>query len=228
WGMGIAAAALTAFYMARLMAMTFFGQNRTGTEEARHLHEAPWIMTGPLVVLGVLALGGGIINLPEFAGGHAWLEHWLEPVTAASQVIREQTGAVAAQLPHGTELGLVGLAVFIALAGLVAGWRATMASPIVPAHDAPADTGFWSVLFHKYYVDEIYDALIVQPLVAFSNRFLWKTVDEKLVDGAGVNGSAGAARAVGWLGGRLQSGQVGLYLALFVGGALFVIATVVR
>ena len=228
WFMGIAAALLTAFYMARLMAMTFFGQNRTGAEEAKHLHEAPWIMTGPLVVLGVLAFGGGIINLPEFVGGHAWLEHWLEPVTAASQVIRQQTGALAAELPHGTELGLVGLAVFIAVAGLVAGWWATRATPIVRAHDAPADTGFWKVLFHKYYVDEIYAALIVQPLIAFSDRFLWKTVDEKLVDGAGVNGTAGATRAAGWLGGRLQSGQVGLYLALFVVGAIYVIATVVR
>jgi len=228
WFMGIAAALLTAFYMARLMTMTFFGQNRTGAEEAQHLHEAPWIMTGPLVVLGVLSLGGGIINLPEFAGGHAWLEHWLEPVTAASQVVREQTGALPAELPHGTELGLVGVAVVIALVGLIAGWRATMAAPIVRAHDAPAEAGFWKVLFHKYYVDEIYDALIVQPLIAFSSRFLWKTVDEKLVDGAGVNGAAGATRAVGWLGGRLQSGQVGLYLALFVVGALYVIATVVR
>ena len=228
WFMGIAAALLTAFYMARLMAMTFFGQNRTGTEEAKHLHEAPSIMTGPLVVLGVLALGGGILNLPAFVGGHAWLEHWLEPVTAASQAIREQAGSLPAELPHDTELGLVGLAVFIALAGLVAGWRATMAAPLVRAHDAPADAGFWKVLFHKYYVDEIYGALIVQPLVAFSNRFLWKTVDEKLVDGAGVNGTAGATRALGWLGGRLQSGQVGLYLAVFVVGALYLIATVVR
>ena len=228
WFMGIAAALLTAFYMARLMAMTFFGQNRTGAEEAKHLHEAPWIMTGPLVVLGVLALGGGILNLPAFVGGHAWLEHWLEPVTAASHAIREQAGSLPAELPHDTELGLVGLAVFIALAGLVAGWRATMAAPLVRAHDAPADAGFWKVLFHKYYVDEIYGALIVQPLVAFSNRFLWKTVDEKLVDGAGVNGTASATRALGWLGGRLQSGQVGLYLAVFVVGALYLIATVVR
>jgi NADH-quinone oxidoreductase subunit L len=185
-------------------------------------------MTGPLVILGVLAAGGGVLNLPEFVGGHAWLEQWLEPVTAAAHVVREQTGSLAAQLPHGTEVGLVGLAVAIALAGLIAGWRATMASPIAPAHDAPADQGFWQVLFHKYYVDEIYALLIVQPLLALSSRFLWKTVDEKLVDGAGVNGSARAARAAGWLGGRLQTGQVGLYLALFVVGALYVIATVVR
>jgi NADH-quinone oxidoreductase subunit L len=228
WFMGIAAALLTAFYMARLMAMTFFGPNRTGAEEAKHLHEAPWIMTGPLVVLGVLALGGGILNLPAFAGGHAWLEHWLEPVVAASQAIREQAGSLPAELPHGTELGLVGLAVFIALAGLVAGWRATLGSPIVPARQAPAETGFRRVLFHKYYVDEIYAALIVRPLVDFSDRFLWKSVDVGLVDGAGVNGAARATRAVGWLGGRLQTGQVGFYLALFVVGALYVIATVVR
>jgi len=82
YGLGVLAALLTAFYMARLMAMTFLGENRTGEQERTHLHEAPWIMTGPLVVLGVLSAIGGALNLPEVFGGHQALEHWLEPVTA--------------------------------------------------------------------------------------------------------------------------------------------------
>src|SRR3954464_16019940 len=81
YGMGLLAALLTAFYMARLIAMTFLGQNRTGEQERSHLHDAPWVMTGPLVVLAALSAIGGLLNLPSFLGGGA-LEHWLEPVTA--------------------------------------------------------------------------------------------------------------------------------------------------
>ena len=69
YGMGVLAALLTAFYMARLMAMTFLGENRTGEKERAHLHEAPWIMTGPLVVLGVLSVIGGVLNLPRSSAG---------------------------------------------------------------------------------------------------------------------------------------------------------------
>ncbi|HTL05490.1 MAG TPA: NADH-quinone oxidoreductase subunit L, partial [Gemmatimonadales bacterium] len=79
WGMGLLTAFLTAFYMMRLLAMTFLGSSRTGAAEQEHLHEAPWIMTGPLLVLGVLTVAGGLLNLPAFAGGHEGLAHWLEP-----------------------------------------------------------------------------------------------------------------------------------------------------
>ncbi|HTO73226.1 MAG TPA: NADH-quinone oxidoreductase subunit L [Gemmatimonadales bacterium] len=228
WAFGVAAAGLTAFYMARLMAMTFFGTNRTGSKEREHLHEAPWIMTGPLVVLGLLSLAGGILNLPAFVGGNHWLENWLEPVTAAGVEARHAAGVVPAELPHGTEIWLIVLAVVVALLGLIAGWRATLAAPIPTAHDAPAETGFWKTLYNKYYIDEIYAAAIVKPLVAISTVFLWKKVDQGLIDGAGVNGAAEVSRATGWLGSRLQSGQVGLYVALFVAGALYVIAVAIR
>src|SRR6185436_16444052 len=80
WAMGALGALMTAFYMARLLAMTFLGENRTGTKEREHLHEAPWIMTGPLLVLGVLTAVGGVINIPELYHGNAWLHHWLEPI----------------------------------------------------------------------------------------------------------------------------------------------------
>ena len=96
YGMGVLAALLTAFYMARLMAMTFLGENRTGERERAHLHEAPWIMTGPLVVLGVLSAVGGALNLPEVFGGHQALEHWLEPVTAPAAALHP-----ARRRPHG-------------------------------------------------------------------------------------------------------------------------------
>ncbi len=209
------AAALTAFYMARLMAMTFFGENRTGAEEQKHLHEAPAIMTVPLVVLGILSAVGGMLNLPALFGGGAKLEHWLDPVLEGAHHF------FPLEMPHGqTEFILIGLAIAIAVGGLVVGWRVTMSQPIVPASQAPPEAGFWKLLYHKYYVDEIYAALIVRPLVVFSDRVLWKDLDQGMIDRGGVEGSAGLARTLGWIGTRLQTGQVGVYLTVFIVGAL--------
>jgi NADH-quinone oxidoreductase subunit L len=223
YAMGLVAALLTAFYMARLMAMTFLGENRTGERERGHLHEAPWIMTGPLLVLGVLSAVGGVLNLPAFAGGSHALEHWLEPVTAAA------TRLVPVEMPHGsTELLLVGAAVAIGAIGLVLGFRVTLGRPVLPARLAPADRGLGLVLNRKYYVDELYDALVVRPTVWLSRVILWRGVDQGLVDGAAVNGTAKVSQGLGWLGSRLQTGQVGVYVVLFLVGALWVLRAVIR
>jgi NADH-quinone oxidoreductase subunit L len=226
WAMALGAALLTAFYMARLIAMTFFGENRTGAQEREHLHEAPWIMTGPLVVLGLLSIAGGWLNLPAFASGlgpAGLLHHWLEPITAAGAGVATTLGTLA-EPPHGrVETILVVAAVVIAAAGLVLGWTTTLKAAIVPARLAPAEQGLWKVLYRKYYVDELYDRLIVLPLERFSRRVLWKAIDQGVIDGAGVNGTAGLSRALGWLGSRLQTGQVGVYVVLFLVGALFVL-----
>jgi NADH-quinone oxidoreductase subunit L len=223
YAMGILAALLTAFYMARLLTMTFLGENRTGEQERNHLHEAPPVMTGPLIVLGVLSAIGGMINLPPLVGGGAALEHWLEPVTARAHQL------FALEMPHGqTEYFLVGGAVAIGLLGLFAGYRATLARKIVPASEAPEDTGVARVLNRKYYVDEIYDALVVRPLVWLSRTVLWRVVDQGVVDGAAVNGTAKLSRGLGWLGSRLQTGQVGVYVVLFLVGALWILHAMVR
>jgi NADH-quinone oxidoreductase subunit L len=223
YAFGVAAALLTAFYMARLIAMTFLGDNRTGVEESRHLHEAPWIMTGPLVVLGVLSVIGGVINLPTFVGGHHALEDWLEPVTSAAGAF------VSLELPHGTtEFLLVGGAVLVGAVGLLLGFRATLGGRIPTAREAPADTGVARLLNRKYYVDEIYDAAIVRPLVWLSRVVLWKGVDQGVIDGAAVNGTARLSRGLGWVGSRLQTGQVGVYVVLFLVGALWILRAVIR
>jgi NADH-quinone oxidoreductase subunit L len=223
YAFGVVAAFLTAFYMARLMAMTFLGESRIGVQERGHLHEAPWIMTGPLVVLGVLAAIGGVINLPTFAGGHHALETWLEPVTVAGAAFAR------AELPHGTtELFLVGGAVLVGAVGLLLGYRATLARRIPAAREAPVDTGLARVLNRKWYVDEIYDAAIVRPFVWLSRVVLWKGVDQGLVDGAAVNGTAKLSRGLGWVGSRLQTGQVGVYVVLFLVGALWILRAMIR
>ena len=223
YGMSVLAALLTSFYMARLMAMTFLGQNRTGEHERAHLHDAPRVMTGPLIVLGFFSALGGFLNLPAFLGGRGELEHWLEPVMAPG------TRYFSLEMPHGsTELFLIGAAVLVGIVGLLAGWRATLQRPIPVAAEAPADTGFWRVVYRKYYIDEIYDAVIVRPLVWLSRVVLWKGVDQGVVDGAAVNGTARLSRGLGWLGSRLQTGQVGIYLVLFLVGALWILHSVVR
>jgi NADH-quinone oxidoreductase subunit L len=223
WGMGLLTAMLTAYYMMRLLAMTFLGENRTGAAEREHLHEAPWIMTGPLVGLGVLSAVGGLLNLPHWLGGHEALGRWLEPaLTAANR-------NVPVAMPEGsTQWALIGAAVTVAAIGLLLGWRMTLAKPIPTAQAAPPETGFARVLFRKYYVDEIYHALLVRPLVGISRWILWKGVDQGVVDGAAVNGSAAIARALGWIGSRLQSGHVGVYVVVFLIGAVWLLRALAR
>jgi NADH-quinone oxidoreductase subunit L len=223
YAMGLLAALLTAFYMARLMAMTFLGPNRTGERERQHLHEAPWIMTGPLLVLGVLSALGGALNLPHLVGGHAALERWLEPVTEPARRFAHLV------MPSGsTEYLLVGAAVAIGALGLWLGFRLTLGRPIPTAAAAPPDRGLALVLNRKYYVDEIYDALVVRPLAWFSRVVLWRGVDQQLVDGVAVNGTAFLSRLAGSGLRLLQTGQVGVYVVLFLVGAIWILRAVIR
>ena len=223
WGMGLAAALLTAFYMTRLMLYTFHGPNRTGEREREHLHEAPPVMTGALVVLGVLTLFGGALNIPHLFGGNAFLEQWLEPVTGVAHRLRPALEVAAA-----TEWTLVAGAVLVAVLGIVGALRLLKPEALVPARLAPPETGLARLLWKKWYVDELYDAIIVRPVLWLSREVLWKIVDARIVDGLLVNGTAAASRAVGWLGSRLQTGEVGVYVVLFVTGVLAVVRAAVR
>jgi len=224
YALGLAAALMTAFYMARLVAMTFFGRYRGGDAAATHLHEAPWIMTGPLVVLGVLAAIGGAINLPEFAGGGLWLTHWLAPVTQVAMMVMPPLPEIA----QGRETVLLVLAITVAAAGLVGGYFGTVRRPIVAAKVSPPERGFWNVIYHKYYVDELYQMVFVTPVMWLSRRVLWQTVDAFLIDRLGVGGTARIAEGLGWLGSRLQNGQVAFYVTMFAVGAVFILRALVR
>ena len=218
WGFGLVTALLTAFYMTRLMLYSFHGPNRTGEAERAHLHEAPWIMTGPLAVLGILTLLGGLLNVPELYRGSAWLHHWLEPVTAPGAALIPDV-----HLSRSSEWLLVGIAVLTAVVGVVGAWRLLKPAELVPAKQAPEERGFARILRHKWYVDEIYDALFVRPLMWLSREILWKRVDQQAIDGAAVNGAARGARALGWANRWLQTGQVGTYVAVFVVGVLLLL-----
>jgi NADH-quinone oxidoreductase subunit L len=222
WALGAVGALLTAFYMTRLMLYTFHGPNRTGEAARRHLHDAPWVMTGPLVVLALGSVAAGALNLPHVLPGSGWLERWLEPVTAAGALYWPP-----AHLPEATEWSLLALATAIAAVGMAGAWRLLHPEALKPAREAPAETGWQRVLWRKYYVDEIYDAVVVRPVIWLSERVLWRVVDALLIDGIAVNGAASLMRGVGWLGSRLQTGQLGTYVVLFVLGSLVLLKALV-
>jgi NADH-quinone oxidoreductase subunit L len=236
--LGLAAALMTAIYMTRMMIYTFHGPNRTGEKERDHLHEAPWIMTGPLVVLGVLSVFGGWLNLPSIipAGPVAVLEKWLDPVVGASAL--RVTNGVHAEAAPATEWMLVGIAVAIAVTGMVIAFARLKPEALVPKSEAPPEHGFERVLLEKYYVDEIYDAGVVQPIVSTSRGLLWRGIDVGVIDGLtrllfqskdsdNAQGSVPMGgllpRTIGLVGSWLQSGQVGTYAWVLVVGVLFVL-----
>jgi NADH-quinone oxidoreductase subunit L len=222
--LGLGAAIITAYYMARLLAMTFLGRYRGDDASAGALHEAPMIMTAPLAVLGVLAAIGGLINLPHFAGGTEWLAHWLAPVTQTAMMSMKPLPEIGG----GQETTLLLLAVAAAAAGLIGGYVGTTRKAIVPAAESAPDRGLWNVIYHKYYVDEIYQRIFVLPVVWLSRRVLWQTVDAFLIDRIGVGGTARIAEGLGWLGSRLQNGQVAFYVTMFAVGAVLILRTLVR
>jgi len=224
YALGLAAALMTAVYMTRMMLYTFHGPNRTGTAEQAHLHEAPWIMTGPLIVLGALSLFGGLFNLPTLVGGSMseGLHHWLEPVVGAGTL--QVTHGEPAHLAHATEYVLIGVAVLIAVTGIVLAWTRLKPAELVPADQAPVERGIQRVLLNKWFVDETYDRTIVQPTLGLSRTLLWKGIDAGLIDGVLVNGSALLARGLGWVGAQFQTGRVGTYAWVLVLGAVAVLA----
>jgi NADH-quinone oxidoreductase subunit L len=224
YALGLAAALMTAVYMTRMMLYTFHGPNRTGTAEQGHLREAPWIMTGPLVVLGVLSAVGGVLNLPALFGGgmSEILHHWLEPVVGEG-TLRVTLGETA-HLSHATEYALIGTAVAIAVGGIALAWTRLKPAALVPAAQAPAEQGIERTLLNKWYVDEAYDRTVVQPTLGVSRTVLWKGLDAGIIDGLFVNGAGFLARGLGWLGSQLQTGRIGTYAWVLVLGAVSVLA----
>ncbi len=227
YAIGLAAALLTAIYMTRLMLYTFHGPNRTGEMERGHLAEAPWIMTGPLLVLGILSAVGGWFNLPEIItraiplGPTGALEHWLDPVVGAGTARVIGTAGEAAST--STETLLIVVAIGVAIAGIATALIVLKPAALVPKAQAKPEEGFERVLLDKYYVDEFYDATVVKGTYGVSRNLLWRGIDVGLIDGLMVNGSAWAARFAGWLGSQLQSGQLGTYAWVLVIGVLFVL-----
>jgi len=207
WLVAVVTALLTAFYMFRLIFLTFFGAPRYD-EHHVHVHESPQSILIPLVVLAVLSVAGGWMGSGRF-------EEFLRPVFAHAEEMRAQLPAGAA---HGLELPLMLVAIGGALVGfLVALWM-YVRRPQAADEMATKLAGAHSLLFHKYYVDEIYDALIVHPMQWLSTNVLWKIVDVAAIDGS-VNGLGSLARDLGQEARQVQSGNGRTYASWLVAGA---------
>jgi NADH-quinone oxidoreductase subunit L len=215
WFLGLAGAAITALYMFRAVYMTFHGEFRGTEEQAHHLHESPWTMTLPLVVLGILSTVGGLLGVPKlFTGRPEWnlIEHFLDPVILPIAGAAHGEEAAHHAVSAGIECALVFLSLAVAGAGIYLAYRFYLrdASFSVPRRLAQRYPMAYKLILNKYYVDEIYEALVVQPLYRLA-LFCWKVVDVILIDGIMVNGTAFMTELTGDILRFLQTGNVRNY-----------------
>jgi NADH-quinone oxidoreductase subunit L len=206
WVVASVASIMTAFYMFRLMYLTFFKEFRGTEEQKNHLHESPSLITIPLIILAVLAAIGGAINLP----GSMWLNHYLEPILVTKHAHHELG-------PH--EYMLMGVALAGAVIAIVWAYSKYIKQNFVPKEDNQI-TGFSKTIYNKYYIDEFYTFLIVKPLNGLSN-FFRTTLEPAL--GKVVFSFGSLANGIGTQGKKLQTGSVGLYLFAFVIGVCAII-----
>jgi NADH-quinone oxidoreductase subunit L len=232
WLLGLVAAGLTSFYMFRLIFLTFFGKEQFD-EHKVHVHESPRNMTIPLVILAFLSIFGGWFAAPHLVGGTNYFDMFLHPVFASYEVKVSAGQEEAAARPASEEGGanpamdlvhaLTGPPVIVGLIGILIAWWFYIRRPDLPKKLAQSMYGLYTLVLHKYYVDEIYAAVIVRPLLWVSTNVLWHTVDEGLIDGT-VNGSARLARETGGKLRELQSGNARSYASWVVVGAVGVTA----
>lgn len=208
WAIAVFGAFLTAFYMFRMLFLTFYGKYR-GTHHAEEkIHESPKSMTIPLIVLAVLSAIGGMIGIPEALGGNHWLSHWLAPVIKHT-----------AEAPdHATEYALMAVSVIGVLVSIAFAYVKYIKQNHIPIPDEGKRSALANLSYNKFYFDEIYDLLIRKPLDALST-FFYKIIDNKIVDGI-VNG-LGWSTSEASKGLRLvQSGNVGFYIFMMVVGII--------
>jgi NADH-quinone oxidoreductase subunit L len=215
WCLAIVGSALTSFYMFRVFILTFFGDFRGTEAQAHHLHESPISMTLPLMVLAVLSVIGGLINLPHFAGGNEFLAHWLAPILPeagkASEVsfLSLEMGAplLAAFLPAFFAIYLFGV------------------QKSVPAEDESI-SGIQKVIYNKFYIDELYDVVIVKPITVIGN-FCFQVVEFLVIDLI----VEGVGRIVAYASTefrRIQTGNVGYYIFIMVISIAVILAVSLR
>ena len=203
YGLGIVAAMMTAFYMFRLYFLTFTGSFRGTEDQKHHLHESPAAMTIPLVILAFFAIVGGYVGLPEVMSEHNAIANFLAPAV---------TNLGDFHLAGSTEWALMGISVAVALVMIGVAWSVNKNPSFAPS------TGLAKILENKWYIDELYDAVIVRPIAAIS-RMLDNVAERMAIDGL-VNG---VGKTVKWGGDRirlLQTGQVGFYIFIMVLGMI--------
>ena len=203
-----ACAMLTAFYMFRLLMLTFLGSFRGTSEQAHHLHESPKRMTIPLVILAVLSVVAGFVQLPHVFGGHAYLNKFLSSSTG----IAEHADPALATKEYAL--------LFATVIGLVIVFFVTRKFFAVKEYNETYNSGIKKVLANKWYVDELYEKIIIKPLNMlgnFFNKFFEGSVIDGMVNGVGKAVNYGSRQLR-----LLQSGHVGSYLLLMVVSMLLI------
>jgi len=223
WILGATAAVLTAFYSFRLIFVTFHGKFR-GTEEQRHhLHESPKSMTIPLIILVLGAIGAGWVGIPNLLGDmigieHSnWFAHFLEPVVGHPEV----------HASHSTESLLMLFSIALGVAGILIAVVFYLKSPSIPEAIAKRFPGIYRVLWNKYYVDELYDFIMIRPAKNIAANFMVGFTDAKIIEGI-VNG---VPQLIGWFSGQIRKVQSGIVqhyatvmaFGLFLAFAIFMI-----
>lgn len=207
WFIASLASLMTAFYMFRLLYLTFFNDFRGTAEQKSHLHESPSLITFPLIVLAILATIGGLISLPT----NSWLNEYLAPLFTKVATEEQHFGT--------TEYTLMLIAVIGGLVGIGIAYAKYIKQNIVPEEDSKI-TGFAKVLYNKYYVDEIYDSIFVKSINGLS-KFFRDNVETSL--SSLVFGLGKVTNEIGFQGKKLQSGSIGFYLFAFVLGICAII-----
>jgi NADH-quinone oxidoreductase subunit L len=226
WGLGTAAALLTAFYMFRLVFMTFHGDCRITPKAKDHLHESPMVIVFPLIVLAILSAVGGFLGVPKllgdvFGGVSNKFEHFLAPVFEFSEEYTKAHGHIAAH-SAGLEWGLMGLSVVIAVIGIAIAFVMYVQNNTLPAKFTAAFPALHRAVFNKWYIDELYDFLFVNPCKALGN-FLWKGFDVLVIDGI-VDGTAKVVMGISGVLKNLQSGYVHNYALSMALGVMVIVA----
>jgi NADH-quinone oxidoreductase subunit L len=168
WGLGACAALLTAFYMFRLVFMTFHGTCRIKPGAEKALHESPFVIVFPLIVLAILSIVGGYIGLPKLIGDLVggvpnYLEHYLSPVFAnANEYMHAH--AHHGEHSHSLEWGLMGVSVVIALVGITIAYMLYIVNPEIPRKFTNAFPGLHRAVYNKWYIDELYDFIFIKSL----------------------------------------------------------------
>lgn len=212
WFFGQVASILTAFYMFRLLFLTFFGKFRGTHEQEHHLHESPGTMTIPLIVLAILSIFGGVLGLPEFWGTTNWFHHHLDSIIAHKN---------PSVLNHTKEWTLMFIATAAALATIFFAYMVYIKGKVLPEANDEKLTGIRKLIYNKYYVDEIYDMLIRKPVDLLGEVF-HKLIDNQMVDGI-VNGVGSAVNGISSVVRKAQTGHIGLYIFSMVLGIILML-----
>jgi NADH-quinone oxidoreductase subunit L len=209
WGAGLLGAVLTAFYMFRLVYLTFYGEERMARDVGHHIHESPRAMTIPLAFLAAFSVLAGYVGLPALFG---------EKANLFGRFMEGSVETVGHHLAVSMEGLLVLLATASALLGIALAFVFYRRTPALPSRLASCFPGVFRLLVGKYYIDEVYDAVVVRPLVRGAEK-VYERFDLKVIDGA-LNGSAAAAGLAGKGLNFLQSGLVRDYALAFLIGAV--------